>query len=175
MAVNVSKIRLGAASQFLLAGSQDMGSTKGGVMIRYNQTQSLIECDQVLGPVAAFRTKEEGSIEAAFYETQMVKVGYAAGHNGLGSLTTTAGTPNVDKLGFGGFVTVPSMPADLTIPKNDGTTNNILVHANKVHGYKEIQLDFKRDADTTYKGTFNMLADPTQPVGYQLFYIQEQY
>jgi len=174
MTVNPAKIRLGAPTSFLI-GAQDMGSTKGGVLLRYNQTQMLIECDQVLGPIQVFRTKEEGSIEAAFYETQMAKLGYAAGMQSLGNVTTVAGTPNVDKITFGGNVAVSTTTADLTIPKNDGTTNTLLVHANKVHGYKEIQLDFKRDADTTYKGTFNMLADPTQAPGQQLFSISEQY
>lgn len=174
MAVTPSAIRLGAPTSFLV-GAQDMGATKGGVTVKFNRNQMLIECDQVLGPVQAFTTKEDASVEAAFYETKMAKLSYILGLQGLGNVVTTPGTPNVDKFSFGGQVYVARNTLDLTVPKNDNTANNLAVHMNIVHGYKEMSLDFARDKDTTYKGVFNCLSDPTQPAGQQLGYIQEQY
>lgn len=174
MAVNVAKIHLGAPSLVQL-GTQDMGATKGGVILKYTPKEMLIECDQYLAPVAVFRTQEEATIEMAFYETQMVKVNYAFGLNGVNAIVTTSGSPNTDKLNFGGNVQIGTSTMDLTIPKNDGTSNNYLVHLNKVHSYKEISLPFSRDKDTEYKSVFNALADTTQPVGQQLGYFLEQY
>lgn len=174
MSVTPSKIRLGAPSQFLV-GSQDMGATTGGVTIKYNRSQTVIECDQFLAPVAVFGNKEEASFDAGFYETHMVKLSYILGLNGQGNITTTPGTPNTDVFAVGGQVSVTTTTADLTIPKNDGTANTLLVHAYKVHGYKELSLDFKRDKPTEYKGTFNLLADTTKAAGTQLFTITEQY
>lgn len=174
MGINTAKIRLGAPS-LISIGGQDMGVTKGGVIFKYNPTELLIECDQFLAPVAVFRTKEEASIEATFYQTQMLLVSYAMALNTLGNVTTTAGTPNLDKVTFGGNAVVGVAPMDLTIPKNDGTTNNLAVHLNKVHSYKETSLPFARDKDTEYKSVFNALCDPTQAVGQQIGYITEQY
>lgn len=176
MAVTVSKIRLGAPSQ-LLVGSQDMGATKGGMIFRYAPTQMLIECDQFLAPVATFRTKEECDVSTAFYETHMVKITNILGLQGQGNVVTTTGTPNTDKFNFGGQVIVSTATFDATIPKNDSanTTTNMLLHLNKVHGYKELSWEAARDKDATYKGTFNALADTTQAAGQQLGYFTEQY
>lgn len=175
MAVTISKIRLGAPSLFQLGGTQDMGATKGGVMLKYNRNQLLVECDQFLAPVQVFTTKEDCSCEAAFYETQMGKWVYIIGLNGLGNVVTAGSSPTVDTFSFGGQVQVATTYLDLTIPKNDGTANNILVHLNKVHGFKELSVDFARDKESTVKGVFNALADTTQVAGLQLGYIKEQY
>lgn len=174
MSINTAKIRLGAPTSFVV-GALDMGATKGGVMFKFARTQMLIECDQVLAPVTVFTTKEEASLEAAFYETQMSKLATILGLNGLGNITTTPGSPSTDQFKFGGQVYVARQAADLTIPKNDNSVNNLLVHLNYVHGYKEMGLDFARDKDTTFKGVFNALADPTALAGQQLGYITEQY
>jgi len=174
MGITASKIRLGAPS-IMLVGTQDMGVTKGGVMLKYNPTMMDIECDQYLSPVAVFRTKEECTIEASFLQTQAAIVAVAMAVQGLGNVVTTAGTPNTDKLSFGGQVVVPTTTLDITIPKNDGTTNNLLVHLNKVHSHKETTLPFARDKDTEYKSTFYCLADSTQAVGAHLGYFTEQY
>lgn len=174
MAVNVSKIRLGAPSQ-VLVGAQDMGATKGGVVLKYNPTQLLIECDQFLAPVQAFRTKEECTAEMSFYQTQIALLAYAFALNGLGVTSTTPGNPTVDKITFGGNVVVLNSTMDMTVPKNDNSTNNMLVHLNKVHSMKETSLNFARDKETEYKSVFNCLADTTQAAGQQLGYISEQY
>ncbi|MBA3823291.1 MAG: hypothetical protein H0X24_05195 [Ktedonobacterales bacterium] len=174
MTISAQKIRLGAASQMLF-GSQDLGASKGGLIFKYDPKFMEIKCDQFLAPVAVFKTEEAADVEVALYQTQMalISVGYAV--YGLGNVTTVAGTPNTDTLKFGGQVYVPISTFDATIPKNDNTTNNLLLHLNKIFSAKGAPLNFARDKDTEYKVTLQALADTTQAAGQQLGYLVEQY
>lgn len=174
MAITVSKLRLGAASSMLL-GSQDLGASKGGMILKYTPKFMAIRCDQALAAVAAFKTEEDCSIETTIYQMQMALVSAAYGVYGLGDVTTTGGSPNLDKFTFGGRVYAPIFTFDATIPKNDNTANNLAVHLNKVYSSKGASLNFARDKDTEYKVEFDALADPSQAAGQQLGYVSEQY
>ncbi len=175
MSVNPQKIRLGAATQ-VLVGTVDMGSTKGGQVLTYNFKDMSIRCDQFLAPVTVFKTEEEVMLETTFYEFTMQKLGISIGLlQGNGDVTTTAGSPNTDTLNIGGRVNLGITTLDSTIPKNDGTSNNLILHINKVYSAKSVKFNFARDKDTEYKVEFMALADPTQPAGMQLAYIKEQY
>ncbi len=174
MTINAAKIRLGAATSMLFGG-QDLGASKGGMTLKYSPKFMDIKCDQVLAPVAVFRTEEECTLDVALYQFQCNLIAIAFATSSFGDVTTTVATPNVDKLTFGGRVPVTTVTFDSTIPKNDGTTNNLAFHLNKIFSSKETALNFARDKDTEYKTVMQALADPTQPAGQQLGYITEQY
>lgn len=174
MAVTVAKIRMGAATSMLFGGT-DLGASKGGMILKYSPKFMDIKCDQVLAPVAAFRSEEECTLDVGLYQFQMSLIAIAFAVSSLGDVTTTVGTPNTDKLTFGGRVPVTTVTFDSTIPKNDGTTNNLAFHLNKIYSSKETALNFARDKETEYKTVMQALADPTQPAGQQLGYITEQY
>lgn len=174
MALTVSKIRLGAPTSFLL-GVYDMGVTEGGVTVTYTPKDSPVMCDQYLSAVTVFRVEETATIEAGFLQTTMAGLSQAFGDYGNGDVVTVVGAPSTDTFYVGGRQNISTSTCDLTIPKNDGTANNILVHVNKIYAGKETKMNFQRDKPTTYKVTLDALADPTQVVGKQLFYMVEQY
>src|SRR6185437_3335042 len=174
MAIAPAKLRMGAASQMLL-GSQDLGASKGGMILKYNPKYMALKCDQALAPVAAFKSEEECSIETTIYQVQMALVSAAYGVFGLGDVTTTGGSPNKDQFTFGGRVYTPIFTFDAPVPKNDNTSNNVVVHLHKVYSSKGASLNFARDKDTAYTVEFDCLADPSQAAGQQLGYVYEQY
>lgn len=174
MTINAAKIRVGAASQMLF-GATDLGASKGGLILKYNPKLLEIKCDQVLAPVAVYRTEEEASVEVALYQYQMALIAIAFGVSSFADVTTTPGSPNQDKFTFGGRVPVTTTTFDATVPKNDSTTNNLLMHLNKIYSAKDTPLNFARDKETEFKTTLMALADPTQAAGQQLGYLIEQY
>ena len=174
MTVNAAKVRLGAATSMLFGGT-DLGASKGGMVLKYSPKYMDIKCDQVLAPIAVFRTEEECTLDVALYQYQMSLISIAFGLSSFSDVVTTVGTPNLAKFTFGGRVPVTTATFDATIPKNDSTTNNLAFHLNKIFSSKETSLNYARDKDTEFKTVMQALADPTQPAGQQLGYLTEQY
>ena len=178
MAFNAAKIRLGAPNSLLLtvAGVQiDLGGTDGGCELSYNPTNFEILIDQTLAPIAAYKTKEEMMFTCALaqYQINLVNIAFAYATT---NVTTATGTPNTDTAYFGSSVYVATGTLDVTIPKNDNTSNNLLIHMNKVYSAKTVKFAFFRTKNTLIdKMEFSCLADLTQASGQQLGWLREQY
>lgn len=178
MAVNQLKIRLGApTTQWLTfsSGAVELGATTGGAELTYNPTILAIECDQILMAIQAYKTKEEVSYDVAMEQYQINFVAMVWDYN-QASVTTVTGTPNTDTLYFGNYGNVPTAVFDATINKNDGTTNTLQLHLNKVYSAKSAKIGFYRDKVTSFdKLSLAALADTTQPVGQQAGWLRDTY
>lgn len=174
MATTVSKIRLGACDTMTLLGV-DLGSSIGGAELTYNPTNFLVEIDQAIMPVQAFKTKEEISFGVALAQYQMSLVAAVFSYAQTG-VTTVAGTPSTDTLYFGGTVNLQEGTFDWSCPKNDGTVNKIRGHFNNCFAYKQGKFDFKRDKSTEIqKCELLALADLTKVQGQQAGWLREEY
>lgn len=179
MAVNALKIRLGApvSQTMTFSGSPgiELGATTGGAELTYNPTILAIECDQALMAIASFKTKEEVAYDVAMEQYQINFVALVWAYN-INSVVTAVGTPNTDTLYFGNYGNVPFATFDATINKNDGTTNRLLLHLNKVYSAKSAKIGFYRDKVTTFdKLELAALADLTQNSGSQAGWLREEY
>lgn len=84
--------------------------------------------------------------------------------------------PNSDQIWFGGTAFVPNGTFDFSVPKNDGTTNKLRGHVNKVYSAKAIKIDYKRDKNTEMnKLSLMALADTTQAAGKMAGWLIEEY
>jgi hypothetical protein len=175
---NAAKIRLGAPDSIVLtAGSTviNLGGTEGGCDLTYNPTNFEILIDQTLAPIAAYKTKEELMFSCALAQFQIDLINMAFAY-AASNVHTISGTPNEDYAYFGSSVFTFGGSLDVTVPKNDGTTNHLIIHLNKVYSAKTIKFAFYREKNTSLdRVEFHCLADLNQPQGQQLGYIAEQY
>ena len=114
MAVNALKIRLGAPDfQQLVIGTTtvDIGSSIGGAELTYNPTTLLIEVDQAIMPVNAYKTKEEIEYAVAVAEFQMNRVSAVWSMAQTGITTVVTGTLSAPT---GGTATPVGTPASTT-------------------------------------------------------------
>lgn len=178
MAVQAQKIRLGAASsQTITIGAvgTELGATQGGAELNYNPSILEISIDQALMAIASYKTKEDIDYACTLAEFQLNRLSLAWSY-GQNLVVTVSGTPSTDTLYFGNYGNVPFGMLDSVIPKQDGTTNNLLLHLHKVYSSKAIKIHFQRDKNTTLdKLTLSALADVSQPAGQQGGWIREQY
>src|ERR1035437_9171557 len=93
MAVNYTKIRLGAPDSMILDAALssfiDLGASSGGAQLAYNATYFPIEIDQTILPATAYKTKEEIMFSVALVQSQASTL-LAAMSLGTDLLTTTA-------------------------------------------------------------------------------------
>lgn len=107
--------------------------------------------------------------------------GFTLNDTGLTATAYTASVaqpvyPNMDTSSFGGIGTLPYGSFDFSIPKQDGTSNHIRGHLNRVSSYKAIKINFARDkVSELSKVSLLCLADTTKPVGQQAGSIAEEY
>lgn len=181
MSINALKIRLGAPITQTMTfsgaqgGAQELGATTGGAELTYNPTILAVECDQALMAIASFKTKEEVTYDVAMEQYQISYVALVWAYN-INSVITATGTPNTDTMYFGNYGNVPFALFDAVINKNDGTTNRLLLHLNKVYSAKSAKIGFYRDKVTTFdKLELAALADLTKPDGMQAGWIREEY
>ena len=110
-----------------------------------------------------------GTPTAAFLDTGIAATAYTP-------IAVAPTYPNSDQTYVGGSLFVPNGPFDFSIPKNDGTTNHLRGHFNKVYSAKSTKIDSSRTKISELnKVSLMCLADLTQVVGRQGGYITEEY
>jgi hypothetical protein len=83
---------------------------------------------------------------------------------------------NLDKVSFGGRMSVPFHTFDWQIPKNDGTNNYWIGHLARCFSARQVTTDWKRDKVTEISKVELMgIGDFTQVTGYMLGYLGELY
>ena len=94
MTITVGKYRLGAPSAIQLDQNTnapvDLGSSMGGVTLTFKPTVFKAVPDQVIGPVAAWRTQLEAAIELSLPELSVQKLLAAKGFDPINGVTTVA-------------------------------------------------------------------------------------
>ena len=94
MTITVGKYRLGSPTAIQLDQNTnapvDLGSSMGGVTLTFKPTVFKAVPDQVIGPVAAWRTQMEASIEMSLPELSVQKLLAAKGFDPIGGVSTIA-------------------------------------------------------------------------------------
>jgi len=79
---------------------RDMGPTSGGIAIEYNNEKHAVECDQFLGAVAMFPSKETVTVKVTLQDATIANLYKAYGFS-LNTLTLGDRTDNSGSSGLG--------------------------------------------------------------------------
>jgi hypothetical protein len=110
-----------------------------------------------------------GPTAASFNDTGLAATAYTAA-------LSNPQNSNLDKVSFGGRMSVPFHTFDWQIPKNDGTGNCWIGHLARCFSARQVTTDWKRDKATEVSKVELMgIGDFTQAPGYMLGWLGELY
>lgn len=92
MAVNATKIRMGAPDAMTLFGSIDVGASQGGCELTYTPTNFKVMIDQAFMPAKVFRAEEEFNFKVGVAEYTARNLLATMGYTPTGVVTTATGS-----------------------------------------------------------------------------------
>ena len=151
------------APAYLFAGAVE-GVTDLDIGAKVEETTS----DQESLPVDAVMTGEVDSIGVTLKESDCAKLQVLIPHGTYASGTDSAlpaGAQAYEEIAFGGLKTVPKFGVLLISKRKDQTSKFVVSQIYRAYQKEAVKLPFQRGKETTYKITFQAIADLNRPVG----------
>lgn len=141
----------------------ELGSTKGGIKITRNNTESMIDIDQIQAAVAALPDEWEMTVEAPLAETNEENISIA--WEGSGITVDATQTPNENHLGFGNPLTYTERRLAIVHKVTMGSNQNKLkafIFRKVLRSATASTIDFQKTGNlATINTTFRVFADAT--------------
>ena len=140
---------------------RDMGPTLGGIEFDPKRTMHPIECDQFLGAVAAFPTKEEFTLKVTLLDTTLANV-YKALAMSLNTLVGGDRTDNSGSVGMGeesAILYYQLLWKGTPPPQSSATTSVVQLYKCAFSGASSIK--FEKGKESAIQLTFIALTDPS--------------
>jgi hypothetical protein len=148
---------------YLFAGALE-GVTDLDIGAKVEETTA----DQETLPIDAVMTGEVDSIAVTLKESDCGKLQllvphgtYAAGSDSA----LPAGAQSYEEIAFGGLKPVPKFGVLLISKRKDQTAKFVVSQIYRAYQKETVKLPFQRGKETTYKITFQAIADQNRPVG----------
>lgn len=141
----------------------DLGATKGGIKITRNNTESLIDIDQIQAAVAALPDEWEMTVEAPLAETNEENL--AVAWEGSGITVDATQTPNENHMGYGNPLSYTERRLAVVHKITLGSNKNKLkafVFRKVLRSATASTIDFMKTGNlSTVNTTFRVFADAT--------------
>jgi hypothetical protein len=151
------------APAYLFAGALE-GVTDLDIGAKVEETTA----DQETLPIDAVMTGEVDSIAVTLKESDCAKLQILIPHGTYASGTDTAlptGAQAYEEIAFGGLKAVPKFGVLLISKRKDQTAKFVVSQIYRAYQKETVKLPFQRGKETTYKVTFQAIADLNRPVG----------
>jgi hypothetical protein len=151
------------APAYLFAGALE-GVTDLDIGAKVEETTA----DQETLPIDAIMTGEVDTIAVTLKESDCSKLQVLIPHGTYASGTDTAlpaGAQAFEEIAFGGLKAVPKFGVLLISKRKDQTSKFVVSQIYRAYQKETIKLPFQRGKETTYKITFQAIADLNRPVG----------
>lgn len=151
------------APAYLFAGALE-GVTDLDIGAKVEETTA----DQETLPVDAVMTGEVDSIAVTLKESDCAKLQVLIPHGTYATGTDTAlptGAQVYEEIAFGGLKPVPKFSVLLISKRKDQTAKFVISQIYRSYQRETVKLPFQRGKETTYKITFQAIADLNRPVG----------
>jgi len=151
------------APAYLFAGALE-GVTDLDIGAKVEETTA----DQETLPIDAVMTGEVDSIAVTLKESDCAKLQILIPHGTYATGTDTslpAGAQVYEEIAFGGLKTVPKFGVLLISKRKDQASKFVVSQIYRAYQKETIKLPFQREKETTYKITFQAIADLNRPVG----------
>jgi hypothetical protein len=148
---------------YLFAGALE-GVTDLDIGAKIDETTA----DQETLPIDAVMTGEVDSIAVTLKESDCGKLQLLVPHGtyGLGSDSgLPTGAQGYEEIAFGGLKPVPKYGVLLISKRKDQTSKFVISQIYRAYQKETVKLPFQRGKETTYKVTFQAIADENRPVG----------
>ena len=154
-------VALGPA--YLFAGALE-GVTDLDIGAKVEETTA----DQETLPIDAVMTGEVDSIAVTLKESDCSKLQLLVPHGTYAAGTDSGlptGSQNYEEIAFGGLKIVPKFSVLLISKRKDQTAKFVVSQIYRAYQKETVKLPFQRGKETTYKITFQAIADLNRPVG----------
>jgi hypothetical protein len=151
------------APAYLFAGALE-GATDLDIGAKVEETTA----DQETLPIDAVMTGEVDSIAVTLKESDCNKLQLFVPHGTYATGTDTAlpaGAQTYEEIAFGGLKPVPKYSVLLISKRKDQTLKFVVSQIYRAYQKETVKLPFQRGKETTYKITFQAIADLNRPVG----------
>ena len=151
------------APAYLFAGALE-GVTDLDIGAKIEETTA----DQETLPIDAVMTGEVDSIAVTLKESDCTKLQLLVPHGTYATGTDSAlpaGAQAYEEIAFGGLKPVPKFGVLLISKRKDQTAKFVISQIYRAYQKETVKLPFQRGKETTYKVTFQAIADLTRPVG----------
>jgi len=151
------------APAYLFAGALE-GVTDLDIGAKVEETTA----DQETLPIDAVMTGEVDSISVTLKESDCAKLQILIPHGTYASGTDTAlpaGAQAYEEIAFGGLKPVPKFGVLLISKRKDQTAKFVISQIYRAYQKETVKLPFQRGKETTFKVTFQAIADLLRPVG----------
>jgi hypothetical protein len=151
------------APAYLFAGALE-GVTDLDIGAKIEETTA----DQETLPIDAVMTGEVDSVAVTLKESDCTKLQLLIPHGTFATGTDSAlpaGAQAYEEIAFGGLKPVPKFGVLLISKRKDQTAKFVISQIYRAYQKETVKLPFQRGKETTYKVTFQAIADLTRPVG----------
>jgi hypothetical protein len=148
---------------YLYAGALE-GATDLDIGAKVEETTA----DQETLPIDAVMTGEVDSIAVTLKESDCQKLQLLVPHGTYATGTDTSlpsGSQTYEEIAFGGLKVVPKFGILLISKRKDQTAKFVVSQIYRAYQKETVKLPFQRGKETTYKVTFQAIADLNRPVG----------
>jgi len=148
---------------YLFAGALE-GVTDLDIGAKVEETTA----DQETLPIDAVMTGEVDSIAVTLKESDCAKLQLLIPHGTYAAGTDSglpAGAQSYEEIAFGGLKLVPKFGVLLISKRKDQTAKFVVSQIYRAYQKETVKLPFQRGKETTYKITFQAIADLNRPVG----------
>ena len=151
------------APAYLFAGALE-GVTDLDIGAKVEETTA----DQETLPIDAVMTGEVDSLAVTLKESDCAKLQILIPHGTYTTGTDTGlptGAQAYEEIAFGGLKAVPKFGILLISKRKDQTAKFVVSQIYRAYQKESVKLPFQRGKETTYKVTFQAIADLNRPVG----------
>jgi hypothetical protein len=151
------------APAYLFAGALE-GVTDLDIGAKVEETTA----DQETLPIDAVMTGEVDSIAVTLKESDCNKLQLLVPQGTYATGTDSAlpgGAQTYEEIAFGGLMPVPKFGVLLISKRKDQTSKFVVSQIYRAYQKETVKLPFQRSKETTYKITFQAIADLNRPVG----------
>jgi hypothetical protein len=151
------------APAYLFAGALE-GVTDLDIGAKIEETTA----DQETLPIDAVMTGEVDSISVTLKESDCGKLQLLVPHGTYASGSDSAlpaGAQAYEEIAFGGLKTVPKFGVLLISKRKDQSSKFVVSQIYRAYQKEPVKLPFQRGKETTYKITFQAIADENRPLG----------
>ena len=151
------------APAYLFAGALE-GATDLDIGAKVEETSA----DQETLPIDAIMTGEVDSIAVTLKESDCNKLQLLVPHGTYATGTDNAlpaGAQAYEEIAFGGLKPVPKFSVLLISKRKDQTSKFVISQVYRAYQKETVKLPFQRAKETTYKLTFQAIADLNRPLG----------
>jgi len=148
---------------YLFAGALE-GVTDLDIGAKIEETTA----DQETLPIDAVMTGEVDSIAVTLKESDCAKLQILIPHGTYATGTDSAlpaGAQTYEEIAFGGLKPVPKYSVLLISKRKDQTAKFVISQIYRAYQKETVKLPFQRGKETTYKVSFQAIADLNRPVG----------